>query len=173
MAPFFPEHCPVCSKETLQHFLLSRPPDAQGHLWTICEICATVLMYGENGLIAQRAASEEERKAIPERPKLSKEELASWREELRQGQAEVEAWIQSGCPGLSSVVGEIPSIVEEVQAKMGAHPPLNVEGMVEITTKVMSELPLLAEQGGRLPFNIEDILGSLGEPGEATDQPRE
>lgn len=173
MAPFFPEHCPVCSKETLQHFLLSPPPDAEGHLWAICETCETVLMYGENGLIRQRAASEEERKAIPQRTKLSEEELAIWREELRQGQVEVEAWIRSGCSGLSNVISEIPSIVEEVRTKMGVNPPLNVESIVERTKKNMSELPSVAKQGGRLPFNVEDLLKGLAEPSDATDQPSE
>jgi hypothetical protein len=139
----------------------------------ICETCETVLIYGEKGLIGQRAATEEEREAIPKRPKLSPEELAAWREDLRQGQAEVEAWIQSGCPGLSRVVSEIPSIVEEVQAKMGVNPPLNAEDIIERTKKIMSELPSLVKQGGRLPFNAESILDSFAEPGDARDRPSE
>ena len=172
MAPFFPEHCPVCSKMTLQHFLTS-PRGTDGNWCVICETCETVLTYGKNGLINQRAATEEEREAIPKRPKLSPEERAAWREDLRQGQAEVEAWIRSGCPGLSNVISEIPSIVEEVQAKMGVNPPLNVESIVERTKKIMSELPSLAEQSGRLPFNVEGLLDSLAESGDATDRPSE
>lgn len=172
MAPFFSEHCPVCSKMTLQHVLTS-PRGADGNWCVICETCATVLTYGEKGLVGQRAATEGERETIPTRPKLSPEELAEWRDELRQGQAEVEAWIRSGCPGLSNVIDEIPSIVEEVQAKMGANLPLNVESMVEHTRKIMSELPSLAKQGGKVPFNIEEILDSLAEPGDTADRPSE
>ncbi len=170
VAPFFYEHCPVCSKMSWQHFL-SQPPNADGDLWVICETCETVLIYGEKGLIGQRAATEEERKAIPKRPKLSPEELAAWQEDLREGQAEVEAWIRSGCSGLSRVVSEIPSIVEEVQAKMGVNPPLNAENIVEHIRKKMSELPSRVKQEGRLPFNVESILDSLAEPGDARDRP--
>jgi hypothetical protein len=172
MAPFFHEHCPVCSKVTWQHFL-SQPPDAEGDLCTICEICETVLIYRENGLLGQRAATDEEREAIPKRPNLSPEELAAWREDLRRGQEDVEAWIQSGCPGLSSVISQLPSIVEEVQSKMGVNPPLNAESIVERTTKIMSELPSLAKQDGRLPFDIEGLLDSLAEPGDAAERPSE
>jgi hypothetical protein len=172
VAPFFHEHCPVCSIVTWQHFL-SQPPDADGNWCVICEICETVLIYGENGLVGQRAATEEEREAIPKRPKLSPEELAAWREDLRQGQADVEAWIQSGCPGLSKVISQIPSIVEEVQAKMGVNPPLDTEGMVEHTKKIMSELPSLTKQDGHLPFDIESILDSLAEPDTEVDRPPE
>ncbi|HEY7328838.1 MAG TPA: hypothetical protein VH592_14440 [Gemmataceae bacterium] len=172
MAPFFHEHCPVCSKVTWQHFL-AQPPDAESDLCTICEICETVLIYGENGLLGQRAATEEEREDIPKRPKLSPEELAAWREDLRQGQEDVEAWIQSGCPGLSSVISQIPSIVEEVQSKIGVNPSLNAESIVERTTKIMSELPSLAKEDGRLPFDIEAFLGSLAEPRTEADRPSE
>src|SRR4051794_113098 len=101
MAPFTCGHCPVCAARTRQHLLVV-PEDEAGDLEVICEDCETVLIFGEAGLVGQRPATEEERAAIPEKHHLSKEELAMWREDMREGQLALEAWIQEGCPGLDS-----------------------------------------------------------------------
>ncbi|MBV9864000.1 MAG: hypothetical protein JO316_01470 [Abitibacteriaceae bacterium] len=103
MAPFTRGHCPVCLADTIQQFLLhdAAPQDADGELWAICESCRTVLMHRADGSVGQRAATAEELAAIPPKPDLSQEPWVTMREELRQGQADLNAWIHAGCPGLT------------------------------------------------------------------------
>jgi hypothetical protein len=103
MAPFTCDDCPVCSKKTVQHFL-HVPENGAGNLEVICEICATVLIFNEEGLVGQRPPTEEERALIPERYQPSEEELAQWRADLRQGRLELAAWIRQGCPGLTRTI---------------------------------------------------------------------
>jgi hypothetical protein len=103
MAPFTHRHCPCCSATTTQHFLLldRESQDAGDKLQTICESCQTVLIYRADGSVGQRVATPEEREYVPPKPDLSKEPWPTMREELRRGRAELEAWIQAGCPSLT------------------------------------------------------------------------
>jgi hypothetical protein len=102
MAPFTHDHCPVCSTQTAQHFLARAEASKETgeEFWAICEGCQTVLIYGEDGLIGQRPASEEERAVC--RPQVSPEPLATMREELRKGLADYQEWERAGCPGLTA-----------------------------------------------------------------------
>jgi hypothetical protein len=126
MAPFMHRYCPCCSAESWQHFLPhdGEPQDADSELQAICESCETVLIYRKDGAVGQRAATAEEREAIPPKPDLSKEPWAAMREELRQGMADVEAWIQAGCPGLTHEIlnGLSPSAVAAL-ARRGVRVP--------------------------------------------------
>jgi hypothetical protein len=99
LAPFTHRYCPCCSADTTQHFLLhgGEPQDADDELQAICEACEAVLIYQAHGSVGQRAATAEERAAIPPKPDLSKEPWVTMREELRQGIADVKAWIRAGC----------------------------------------------------------------------------
>jgi hypothetical protein len=122
-APFTRDHCPVCSAQTRQRFLAQEgaSQDAGDELWAICEVCKTVLIYGEDGLIGQRAPTEAERAACP--PPPSAEEMAAMHEELRQGWAAFEEWVQSGCPGLTGeMVSAMPLLAAEL-AKRGVRLP--------------------------------------------------
>jgi hypothetical protein len=105
-APFTRDHCPVCAAETKQRFLAPTGPSpgAEVELTTICEVCQTVLIYYEDGLVGQRRATALERSACP--PPPSSEEMAAMREELRQGQADYQAWLKAGCPGLTAEISE-------------------------------------------------------------------
>jgi hypothetical protein len=105
-APFTRDHCPVCAAETKQRFLAPTGPSpgAEVELTTICEVCQTVLIYYEDGLVGQRPAIALERSACPPRP--SSEEMAAMREEMRQGQANYQAWLKAGCPGLTAEISE-------------------------------------------------------------------
>jgi hypothetical protein len=105
-APFTRDHCPVCAAETKQRFLAPTGPSpgAEVELTTICEVCQTVLIYYEHGLVGQRRATALERSACP--PPPSSEEMAAMREELRQGQADYQAWLKAGCPGLTAEISE-------------------------------------------------------------------
>jgi hypothetical protein len=111
MAPFMRRHCPRCLADTWQHFLLREdaPPDAEDELWAICESCETVLIYRADGSVGQRTATAEERSAIPPRPDLSSEPWVTLRKELRQGRADLRAWLEAGCPGLTpELEGALP-----------------------------------------------------------------
>jgi hypothetical protein len=125
MAPFTRGYCPVCSAETWQHFLLheSATQNAAGRLSAICESCQTVLIFDEEGLVGQRAATEQDRAAIPARRRPPEKELAAMREELRQGQAVVESWIQAGCPGLTAEMVQAMPLLAAALAKRGVHLP--------------------------------------------------
>ena len=103
MAPFTHQHCPCCSAKTMQHFLPQDPEshDAADELQAICELCETVLIYRADGSVGQRVATATDREHLPHRPDLSQEPWVTMREELRRGRAEVEAWVQAGCPGLT------------------------------------------------------------------------
>lgn len=98
MAPFTIDTCPRCSAETRQHFLVHDP---DGEITTICETCFTVLTHGEDGSVTCRAATDEERAAVPTPVVWSEQQRAEWRELLRQGLADLRAWLQAGCPGLT------------------------------------------------------------------------
>lgn len=115
-------HCPVCATKT-RHHILAVADDGPVDLEVICEDCETVLLYGDAGLVGQRPATEEERAAIPEQHHVSKEDLAMWREDLRQGQLAVDAWMQQGCPGLTSqMLRDLPALAAAL-ARMGARLP--------------------------------------------------
>jgi hypothetical protein len=98
MAPFTFGSCPRCSAETRQRFL---PQGADGDLTTICETCFTVLTYREDESVECRAATDDEREAVPPPVVWSEEVRAGWRESLRQGRADLRAWVRAGCPGLT------------------------------------------------------------------------
>jgi hypothetical protein len=74
MAPFMREHCPVCSAETWQHFLLPGEvrQDGDGDLLAICESCLTILMHGKDGLIGQRPSTAQERATLEYRTSRSR-----------------------------------------------------------------------------------------------------
>lgn len=122
MAPFTHEHCPVCAAETTQHFILVDALQPHG-LETICEGCQTVLIYGDDGLVGQRAATEEERAAMPRRPKWTAEQWAEYREDMRQGMADVQAWIGKGCPGLTREMLEASPHIAAALTQLGARLP--------------------------------------------------
>jgi hypothetical protein len=105
-APFTRDYCPHCEVETKQRLLgwASDAPEGEDQLLTICYVCKTVLTHGDAGVIASRPATEEERAAVPAPVVWSDEEKAWWRENLRQGQADLRAWFDSGCPGLTAEV---------------------------------------------------------------------
>lgn len=103
MAPFTHRHCPSCSEDTTQHYLLhdGELRDVEGELQAVCESCETVLIYRADGSVGQRAATAEEREVLPPRFDLSTEPWVTMWEEIRQGMASIEVWIQAGCPGLT------------------------------------------------------------------------
>jgi hypothetical protein len=116
MPPFTHRHCPRCSAEdTTQHYLLRDGEllDARGEWQAVCESCETVLIYRTDGSVGQRVAAAEEREVLPPRFDLSAEPWVTIREEIRQGLADVEAWIQAGCPSLTGEMlnGFSPSAV--------------------------------------------------------------
>jgi hypothetical protein len=123
MAPFTHGHCPVCAADTTQHFLLHEHAQEDGELSAVCEVCHTVLTFGPSGPISQRPATAEEEANIPTRVRFSAEQVAEWREDLQQGQAAVEAWIQAGCPGLTSeMVSQMPLLAAAL-ARRGVQLP--------------------------------------------------
>jgi hypothetical protein len=102
-------HCPRCLAVTRQHFLLrdDTPQDAEKELWAICESCEAVLIHRADGSVGQRIATAEQRSAIPPKPDLSAEPWVTMREELRQGRADLRAWVRAGCPGLTPGLGRV------------------------------------------------------------------
>jgi hypothetical protein len=101
-APFTRGHCPGCQATTKHRYLFfADAADGEEELWSICESCFTVFTEREDGSFVQRAATDEERSAVPPPVVWSEEERAEWRELLRQGRADLRAWLQSGCPGLT------------------------------------------------------------------------
>jgi hypothetical protein len=145
MAPFTHEHCPCCLADTTQHFLLydDSAQGADGELWAICESCQTVLMFRADGSVGQRAASAEERAAIPPKPDLSTEPWVKMRKELRQGMADVKAWIQAECPGLTREMlsGFAPSAAAAL-ARFGVRVP----GDGEVAQESRPEPPAAADR---------------------------
>jgi hypothetical protein len=125
-APFTRDYCPVCAAQTRHRFLAQADasPDTGDELWAICEVCKTVLIYGEDGLIGQRPATEAERAACPPPPSAEamaamREDLAAMREELRQGWAAYEEWVRAGCPGLTSEMVSAMPLLAAALAKRG------------------------------------------------------
>jgi hypothetical protein len=104
MAPFLHRNCPRCLAVTWQHFLPRDcpPQDAARELWAICQSCETVLIHKADGSIDQRPATAEERSVLPQPIVLSEEQRAKARKSLRQSRADIRAWLQAGCPGLTS-----------------------------------------------------------------------
>jgi hypothetical protein len=98
MAPFTTRMCPHCSAQTLQHFLTQ---NADGEITTICETCFTVLTPREDGSVECRPATPQERTVVPPPVVWSEQQQAVMRESLRQGRADLRAWVQAGCPGLT------------------------------------------------------------------------
>jgi hypothetical protein len=108
----------------------------------ICEVCKTVLIYGDDGVIGSRPATEEERAAVPAPVVWSEEERAWWRENLRQARVDLGDWLQSGCPGLT----------KELEASL---PP-----------GTMERLKQFVDQGG----NFEGIIpDDKADPGRSTE----
>jgi hypothetical protein len=123
MAPFTRDHCPVCSTQTTQHFLAQAEASKETgeEPWSICEGCLTVLIYGEDGLIGQRPATEEERAVCL--PQVSPESLAAMREELRRGWADYQEWERAGCPGLTAeMLRDMPALAAAL-ARRGVRLP--------------------------------------------------
>jgi hypothetical protein len=101
-APFTRGHCPGCHATTKHRYLgFDVAADGEEILWSICESCFTVFTEREDGSVVQRAATDAERAAVPPPVVWSEEERAWWRETLRQGRADLRAWFQNGCPGLT------------------------------------------------------------------------
>ena len=100
MAPFTRGPCPGCRQVTTHHFLIG--DEASGDdLWSICDSCFTVFTKREDGSVVQRPATEAEREVVPPPVVWSDEEKAEWRESYRQGRADLRAWFDKGCPGLT------------------------------------------------------------------------
>jgi hypothetical protein len=123
MAPFTRDHCPVCSTQTRQRFLAQSEASRETGEETsvICEGCQTVLIYGEDGLIGQRPASEEERAVC--RPQVLPEPLAEMREELRRGWADYLEWERAGCPGLTAEMLRDMPLLAAALARRGVRLP--------------------------------------------------
>jgi hypothetical protein len=145
-APFTRGYCPGCRETTKQrHLFFADAADGEEELWSICESCFTVFTEREDGSFVQRAATDQERAAVPPPVVWSEEERAWWRETLRQGQADLRAWFQSGCPGLTPELERAlrPGALEQVRR------------LVE------------------LPDGDAIVPKSDAEPGAAADRPRE
>jgi hypothetical protein len=101
-APFTRGHCPGCQETTKHRYLFfANAADGEEELWSICEACFTVFTEREDGSFVQRPATDAERARVPPPVVWSEQERAWWQETLRQGRADLRAWVQSGCPGLT------------------------------------------------------------------------
>src|SRR5262245_47958656 len=101
-APFTRNLCPGCRAITRHRYLgFEVVADGEEVLWAICEACFAVFAEREDGSFLRREATDEDRAAVPPPVVLSEKERAEWRESLRQGRADLQAWVQSGCPGLT------------------------------------------------------------------------
>src|SRR5262249_55258904 len=111
-APYLRDVCPVCRQRTRQRLLRN-----EDELWTICESCFTVVIEREDGSVVRRAATDAERAAVPPPVVWSEEERAWWQETLRQGKADLRAWFQAGCPGLTPELEATirPATLEQVR----------------------------------------------------------
>jgi hypothetical protein len=69
--------------------------------WAICESCLTVLIYREDGSVGHRDATDAERDVVPPKIDTTVEPWTTMIPELRQGRADLRAWVQAGCPGLT------------------------------------------------------------------------
>jgi hypothetical protein len=98
VAPFFFDSCPRCAARTRQRFLAENADDT---ITTICATCFAVLTHRADGSAECRDATAEERATVPPPVIWSEHERAEWQELLRQGRADLKAWVQSGCPGLT------------------------------------------------------------------------
>jgi hypothetical protein len=125
MAPFTFGTCPRCSAETRQRFLTQ---DAADGVKTICETCLTVLTHREDGSVGCRAATDEERAVVPPPVVWSEQQRAEWRGSLRQARADLRAWVQNGCPGLTPELeqalppGTVDRIKRFVESAEGVEP---------------------------------------------------
>lgn len=97
MAPFTWDTCPQCSAETRQRFA----DQTEDCITFICEVCFTALTYHDSGAIDRRPATDEERALVPPPVVWSDADRASWQDDMKEGQSELQAWFQAGCPGLT------------------------------------------------------------------------
>jgi hypothetical protein len=144
------DDCPVCGHRTRQRFLLhdGAPQDAEGELWAICESCRTVLIYGESGIVGQRAATEQEQAACPVPPSV--EQLAAMREELRKERIFVGA--------TADTIWRVPAYLPYLQ------PPLTAETVASAEKEIGYKLPteylglLKKQNGGYIRFSLPDMV---------------
>jgi hypothetical protein len=104
-------------------------------LWAICESCQTVLIYRHDGTFGHRAATDEERAAIPPKVVWSDEQRAEWQESLRQSKTDLRAWILAGCPGLTPEIERdmLPGFLDRIKRFVGL--PDDDEGAPETHTE--------------------------------------
>jgi hypothetical protein len=101
-APWCYGMCPGCHAKTKHRYLHFETVDGgEEVLWVICVECFAVFAERDDGSLLRREATAEDRAAVPPPVVWSEEQRSWWQAALRQGQADLQAWLSAGCPGLT------------------------------------------------------------------------